>query len=66
MCFNMAMVSSNISSNNEEDMKNFEFLRHKVQGPGFMLIVTGNSYQMSSPTTRKCSGKSLKRPTGSL
>jgi len=43
MCFNMAMVSSNISPNNEADMKNFDFLRNKVQGPGFLLIVAGNS-----------------------
>jgi glycolate oxidase len=43
MCFNMAMVSSNISPTNEDDMKNFEMLRHKVQGPGFLLIVAANS-----------------------
>ena len=43
MCFNMAMVSANISASNEEDMKNFERLRKLVQGPGFLLIIVGNS-----------------------
>jgi glycolate oxidase len=43
MCFNMAMVSANISASNEEDIKNFERLRKLVQGPGFLLIIGGNS-----------------------
>ena len=43
MCFNMAMVSSNITSSIEEDMTTFERLRNKVKGPGFMVIVGGNS-----------------------
>ena len=43
MCFNMAMVSSNITSNIEEDMATFERLRDKVKGPGFMVIIGGNS-----------------------
>jgi len=43
MCFNMAMVSSNITNSNEEDVATFERLRKLVQGPGFLLIVTGYS-----------------------
>ena len=43
MCFNMAMVSSNISSSNEEDMETFEKLRYQVQGPGFLLLLVANS-----------------------
>lgn len=43
MCFNMAMVSSNITTSIEEDMETFERLRKLVQGPGFLLIVAGNS-----------------------
>jgi glycolate oxidase len=43
MCFNMAMVSANISTSNEEDIKTFERLRKLVKGPGFLLIIAGNS-----------------------
>jgi glycolate oxidase len=45
MCFNMAMVSANISASNEEDIATFERLRKLVQGPGFLLIIAGNSPQ---------------------
>ena len=43
MCFNIAMVSSNITTSNEEDVETFERLRKLVQGPGFLLIIAGNS-----------------------
>ena len=43
MCFNIAMVSSNITNSNEEDVETFEQLRKLVKGPGFLLIVTGYS-----------------------
>jgi glycolate oxidase len=43
MCFNMAMVSSNISASIEEDMETFERMRKLVKGPGFLLIIGGNS-----------------------
>jgi len=43
MCFNMAMVSSNITTSNEEDVATFERLRKLVKGPGFLLIIAGNS-----------------------
>ncbi|OGO07997.1 MAG: hypothetical protein A2Y92_03955 [Chloroflexi bacterium RBG_13_57_8] len=43
MCFNVAMLSSNITTSNEEDVATFERLRKLVQGPGFLLIVAGHS-----------------------
>jgi len=43
MCFNMAMVSANISTSNEEDIKTFEKLRKLAIGPGFLVIIGGNS-----------------------
>ena len=43
MCFNMAMVSSNITTSNEEDVETFERLRKLVQGPGFLLILAAYS-----------------------
>jgi glycolate oxidase len=43
MCFNMAMVSSNITTSNEEDVATFERLRKLVKGPGFLVIIGGNS-----------------------
>jgi glycolate oxidase len=43
MCFNMAMVSSNITNSNEEDIAMFERLRKMVKGPGFLLLIIANS-----------------------
>jgi glycolate oxidase len=43
MCFNIAMVSSNISRSNEEELETFKRLSKQVQGPGFMVIIAGNS-----------------------
>ncbi|MCX7912675.1 MAG: FAD-binding oxidoreductase, partial [Dehalococcoidales bacterium] len=43
MCFNIAMVSSNISASNEEDIRTFERLRKEVKGPGFLVIIGGHS-----------------------
>ncbi|HSW57052.1 MAG TPA: hypothetical protein VLH15_01495, partial [Dehalococcoidales bacterium] len=43
MCFNIAMVSANISPSNEADMATFERLRKMVQGPGFMVIIAGHT-----------------------
>jgi glycolate oxidase len=40
---NAAMVSANISSCNEEEMATFERLSKEVQGPGFVIILAGNS-----------------------
>ncbi len=67
MCFNMAMVSANISTSNEEDIATFERLRRQVQGPGFLLIIIGNSpdefaYQLKvlDQILKETSGQSLK------
>jgi glycolate oxidase len=43
MCFNMAMVSANISPGNDEDLATFERLRKQTQGPGFLVIIGGHS-----------------------
>jgi hypothetical protein len=43
MAFNMAMVSANITSSNEEDIAMFEKLRRLVRGPGFLLLVIANT-----------------------
>ncbi len=43
MCFNMAMVSSNITSSGAEDVQTFDRLRNEVQGPGFLVILGGHS-----------------------
>jgi glycolate oxidase len=66
MCFNMAMVSANISASNEEDMKNFEQLRRLVQGPGFLLLIVANSpdefeydQQVLQQILKETNGKSL-------
>jgi glycolate oxidase len=43
MGFNVSMVAANISTCNEEDEKTFNRLNKEVQGPGFMVIIAGNS-----------------------
>lgn len=43
MGFNIAMVAANISRNNEEEEQNFKRLSKEVQGPGFFIIIAGNS-----------------------
>ncbi len=43
MCFNIAMVSANISPSNEDDIATFDRLRKLAQGPGFMVIIGGHS-----------------------
>jgi glycolate oxidase len=43
MGFNEAMVAANITNSNEEEMAMFERLSKEVQGPGFFVIVAGNS-----------------------
>jgi len=42
MGFNPSMVSSNITTSNEEDFETLERFTKEVQGPGFMVIITGN------------------------
>jgi glycolate oxidase len=43
MGFNPAMVAANITTSNEEDEAMFQRLSKEVQGPGFFVIITGNS-----------------------
>ena len=43
MGFNVSMVAANITTCNEEDEKAFNRLNKEVQGPGFMVIIAGNS-----------------------
>jgi glycolate oxidase len=42
MGFCPSMVSSNITTSNEEDFETLERFTKEVQGPGFMVIITGN------------------------
>ena len=43
MGFNMAMVAANITTCNEEEEQMFRQLSQAVQGPGFFVIIAGNS-----------------------
>lgn len=43
MGFNVSMVAANITTSNEEETEVFERLNKAVQGPGFMVIIAGNS-----------------------
>jgi glycolate dehydrogenase FAD-linked subunit len=43
MGFNAAMVAANITTCNEEDEAVFHRLAAEVQGPGFLVIIAGNS-----------------------
>ena len=43
MGFNVAMLASNIATSNDEDHALFEQFRKQVQGPGFQVILIGNS-----------------------
>jgi glycolate oxidase len=43
MGFNVSMVAANITNSNEEEMVMFERLSREAQGPGFFVIIAGNS-----------------------
>jgi glycolate oxidase len=43
MGFNVAMVAANITTSNEEEQVTFKRLSKAVQGPGFFVIIAGNS-----------------------
>ena len=43
MGFNVAMVAANITTSNEEEAETFKRLGKAVQGPGFFVIIAGNS-----------------------
>jgi glycolate oxidase len=67
MGFNAAMVAANITTCNEEDEKMFNRLSKEVQGPGFFVIIAGNSPEdfafkkkALEKIVRDADGKSLK------
>jgi glycolate oxidase len=43
MGFNISMVAANLANCNEEDERIFDTLSKEVQGPGFFVIIAGNS-----------------------
>ncbi len=43
MVFDKAMLASNIATCNDEDVKLFKQLSDETQGPGFFIIIIGNS-----------------------
>jgi glycolate oxidase len=43
MGFNISMVAANITTSNEEEEETFNRLNAEVQGPGFFIIIAGNS-----------------------
>ncbi len=43
MGFNVSMVAANITTSNEEEEEMFKRLSQEVQGPGFFVIIAGNS-----------------------
>jgi glycolate oxidase len=45
MGFNASMVAANITTSNEEEEEVFNRLNSAVQGPGFMVIIAGNSVE---------------------
>jgi glycolate oxidase len=67
MGFNAAMVAANITTCNEEDEKMFNRLNKEVQGPGFFVIIAGNSPEdfaykkkVLEMIVKEADGKSLK------
>lgn len=67
MGFNAAMLASNIGRSNDEDHAYFEQFRKLVQGPGFQVILMGNSpddleykKQVLEQIINETKGKSLK------
>ncbi len=43
MGFNTAMIASNAATDNEEDLRLYRQFSEQVQGPGFILVIMGNS-----------------------
>jgi glycolate oxidase len=67
MGFCPSMVSSNITTSNEEDFATLESLTKEVQGPGFMVIIIGNfkedfeyKKKVLEQIIKETNGKSLK------
>jgi glycolate oxidase len=67
MGFNISMVAANITTSNEEEEETFKRLNAEVQGPGFFVIVAGNSAEdfaykkkVLEYIVKEAKGKSLK------
>ncbi len=67
MGFCPSMVSSNITTSNEEDFETLERFTKEVQGPGFMIIIAGNFLEdfeykkkVLEQIIKETGGKSLK------
>ncbi|TES83032.1 MAG: FAD-binding protein [Dehalococcoidia bacterium] len=67
MGFCPSMVSSNITTSNEEDFATLDKFTKEVQGPGFMVIITGNfdedfeyKKKVLAQIIKETGGKSLK------
>jgi glycolate oxidase len=67
MGFNAAMVACNITTCGEEEIEVFERIRKEVQGPGFLVIIAGNSAtdfvykkKVLEKIIKDANGKSLK------
>jgi glycolate oxidase len=68
MCFNAAMMASNLGRKNiEEELEIYEKFKKEVIGPGFMIIIAGNSprdfeyrKKVLARIIKETGGKSLK------
>jgi glycolate oxidase len=66
MGFNVSMVAANITTSNEEEEETFKRMSTEVQGPGFFIIIAGNSAadfaykkRVLEQIVREADGKSL-------
>jgi glycolate oxidase len=67
MGFNVSMVAANITTSNEEEEETFKRMNKEVQGPGFFIIIAGNSAadfaykkRVLEQIVQEAGGKSLK------
>jgi glycolate oxidase len=67
MGFNISMVAANITTSNEEEEETFNRLNREVQGPGFFVIIIGDSQadfeykkKVLEKVVSEAGGKSLK------
>jgi glycolate oxidase len=67
MGFNVSMVAANITTSNEEEEATFKRMSQEVQGPGFFIILAGNSAadfaykkRVMEQIVQEADGKSLK------
>ncbi len=67
MGFNVSMVAANITTSNEQEEETFKRMSKEVQGPGFFIIIAGNSaadfeykQRVLNQIIRETGGQSLK------